>query len=112
MEDLVRPELLEKIREKVKNISFDGIFDGGMVEQLLEENVWSPFPQFQHTERPDKAASGLLEGRIVLAVDNSPGVLILPATYQMFFRRETIITHDLKWHLLPEYYALLHHCLP
>ena len=45
---------------------------------------------------PDKAASGLLEGRIVLAVDNSPGVLILPATYQMFFRRETIITHDLK----------------
>ena len=86
MEDLVRPELLEKIREKVKNISFDGIFDGGMVEQLLEENAWSPFPQFQHTERPDKAASGLLEGRIVLAVDNSPGVLILPATYQMFFQ--------------------------
>ena len=36
MEDLVRPELLEKIREKVKNISFDGIFDGGMVEQLLD----------------------------------------------------------------------------
>ena len=86
MEDLVRPELLKKIREKVKNISFDGIFDGGMVEQLLEENAWSPFPQFQHTERPDKAASGLLEGRIVLAVDNSPGVLILPATYQMFFQ--------------------------
>ena len=74
------------VREKVKNISFDGIFDGGMVEQLLEENAWSPFPQFQHTERPDKAASGLLEGRIVLAVDNSPGVLILPATYQMFFQ--------------------------
>lgn len=56
------------------------------MEQLLEENAWSPFPQFQHTERPDKAASGLLEGRIVLAVDNSPGVLILPATYQMFFQ--------------------------
>lgn len=86
MDDLVRPELLEKIRRKVNNLSFDGIFDGGMVEQFLEENTWTPFPQFQHTERPDKAASGLLEGRIVLAVDNSPGVLILPATYQMFFQ--------------------------
>lgn len=86
MDDLVRPELLKKVREKVKNLSFDGIFDGGMVEQLLEENKWSPFPQFQHTERPDKAASGLLEGRVVLAVDNSPGVLILPVTYQMFFQ--------------------------
>lgn len=86
MDDLVHPKLLAKIKEKVKNLSFDGIFDGGMVEQLLEENMWSPFPQFQHTERPDKAASGLLEGRIVLAVDNSPGVLLLPATYQMFFQ--------------------------
>ena len=86
MDDLVRPELLEKVRKKVNALSFDGIFDGGMVEQLLEENVWTPFPQFQHTERPDKAASGLLEGRIVLVVDNSPGVLILPVTYQMFFQ--------------------------
>ena len=60
-------------------------FDQGL-DQLLEENVWTPFPQFQHTERPDKAASGLLEGRIVLVVDNSPGVLILPVTYQMFFQ--------------------------
>ena len=74
------------LRQKVNALSFDGILDGGMVEQLLEENVWTPFPQFQHTERPDKAASGLLEGRIVLVVDNSPGVLILPVTYQMFFQ--------------------------
>lgn len=86
MDDLVQPETLELVRRKVKAISFDGIFDGGMAEQLLEENSWTPFPQFQHTERPDKAASGLLEGRIVLLVDNSPGVLLLPATYQMFFQ--------------------------
>lgn len=52
----------------------------------MEKNPWTPFPQFQHTERPDKAASGLLEGRIVLVVDNSPGVLLLPVTYGMFFQ--------------------------
>lgn len=86
VEDLVEPELLDKIRKKVKEISLDGIFDGGMVEQLMEKNPWTPFPQLQHTERPDKAASGLLEGRIVLVVDNSPGVLLLPVTYGMFFQ--------------------------
>lgn len=86
IEDLVRPELLEEIRDRIGRISFDGIWDGSMVEQLMEQSPWTPFPQFQHTERPDKAASGLLEGRIVLVVDNSPGVLILPVTYQMFFQ--------------------------
>lgn len=86
VEDLVQSELLDTIRKKLDGLSLDGILDGGMVEQLLEEHTWTPFPQLQHTERPDKAASGLLEGRIVLVVDNSPGVLILPVTCHMFFQ--------------------------
>lgn len=86
MEDLVNRKLLDEVRRRVSHISLDGILDGGMVEQLMEKNPWTPFPQFQHTERPDKAASGLLEGRIVLVIDNSPGVLLLPATYSMFFQ--------------------------
>ncbi len=86
MDDLVESELLCQVRKKIEELSLDGIFDGGTVEQLMEEDPWTPFPQFQHTERPDKAASGLLEGRIVLVVDNSPGVLLLPVTYQMFFQ--------------------------
>lgn len=86
MDDLVDPEVLAQVKQKIGQLSLDGIFDGGMVEQLLEKNPWTPFPQFQHTERPDKAASSLLEGRVVLVIDNSPGVLILPVTYAMFFQ--------------------------
>lgn len=86
MEDLVRTGLLDQVRERISGLSLDGILDGSMAEQLLEEENLTPFPQFQHTERPDKAASALLEGRIVLVMDNSPGVLILPVTYQMFFQ--------------------------
>ena len=82
----MEPDLLARVKEKIGAISLDGIFDGGMVEQLMEKNPWTPFPQFQYTERPDKAASGLLEGRIVLVVDNSPGVLLLPVTYGMFLQ--------------------------
>ena len=86
MEDLVRPEMLKQVIRKLESFKIDVIRDSSYLESLTEEKWYSPFPQYQSTERPDKAASGLLEGRIVLVVDNSPGVLILPVTYQMFFQ--------------------------
>ena len=46
VEDLVEPDLLARVKEKIGAISLDGIFDGGMVEQLMEKNPWTPFPQF------------------------------------------------------------------
>ena len=86
MEDLVRTEILQDIKERLSEVSMDGILDSGMLEQLLEKDWKTPFPVFQHTQRPDKTASALLEGRIVLVVDNSPDALILPATFQTFFQ--------------------------
>lgn len=86
MEDLIYPELLGAVRKKMESFTIDGIFDSGMLVHLLEEKWYSPFPQIQTTERPDKAASALLEGRIVLVVDNSPEVLILPTTFNTFFQ--------------------------
>lgn len=84
--DLVQPELLVEVTKKLKEIPIDAIFDSGMIEQSMESNWLSPFPQFQHTQRPDKVASGLLEGRIALVVDNSPEVLLLPVTFNCFFQ--------------------------
>lgn len=86
MEDLVRPEVLAEIRHRLERIDIDGILDSGVVEQLAEKAWYSPFPQFQTTERPDKAAASILEGRIVLVVDNSPMVLLLPTTFNCFFQ--------------------------
>lgn len=86
MDDLVRPEILNEILEKLQSFKVDAILDGGSLEQLTEDEWYSPFPQFQATERPDKAASALLEGRIVLVVDNSPMVLLLPAAFSCFFQ--------------------------
>ncbi|MGN0466591.1 MAG: spore germination protein [Lachnospiraceae bacterium] len=86
MDDLVRPDVLQAVRDRLDKVSMDGILDGGMLEQLIEKNWKSPFPQFQSTQRPDKTASALLEGRVVLVVDNSPQVLILPVTFQIFFQ--------------------------
>ena len=64
----------------------DGVLDSGVLEQLAEEKWYSPFPQFQTTERPDRAAMSVLEGRIILLSDNSPVGLILPTDYNSFIR--------------------------
>lgn len=86
MEDLVYPSLLREIEEKLNSFTIDGIFDSGMLVHLLEEKWYSPFPQVQTTERPDKAASAIMEGRVVLVVDNSPEVIVLPTTFNTFFQ--------------------------
>ncbi len=86
MEDLIRPELLSAIEERLSDFEIDGVLDSGIIEQLTEENWLSPFPQFQTTQRPDRAAMAILEGRIVLLVDNSPVALILPTDYNSFIQ--------------------------
>lgn len=86
VEDLVKPEIKQRIEKNIKQVTLDGIFDSGMLEQLLLKDWKTPFPCFQRTQRPDKTASALLEGRIVLVVDNSPDVLVLPANFFVFFQ--------------------------
>lgn len=86
MEDLVRPEILAELQRRLDCFEIDGILDGGSLEQLLEKKWYSPFPQFQSTQRPDKAASALLEGRVVVLADNSPEVLMLPAVAGCFYQ--------------------------
>lgn len=86
VEDLVHQDLLEDIKERLESFEIDGILDSGMIEQLTEEVWYSPFPQFQTTERPDRAAMELLNGRIVLLCDNSPVALILPTTFHNFMQ--------------------------
>ena len=86
MEDLVRPSVLREVLRRLESFEIDAVLDSSYLEALTEDEWYSPFPQYQSTERPDKAASALLEGRVVLVVDNSPVVLILPAVFACFFQ--------------------------
>ena len=79
MEGIADNKLVDKIKDMLGNINADMVYDSGYLEQLLEESSLSPFPQIQLTERPDKTASGLIEGRIAIVVDTSPFVILLPA---------------------------------
>ena len=84
IEDIVQEELLEKIQTRLEEYEVDGILDSGMLEQMTDENWLSPFPQNQTTERPDRAALELLNGKVVLLCDNSPEALIMPGTFSGF----------------------------
>ena len=86
MEGVTRPAVLRAVTRRLSAIQTDAILDSGQLAQLLEHRHWSPFPRMQLTERPDKAAAALLEGRVVLVVDNSPFVLILPTTLHLLFQ--------------------------
>lgn len=86
IEDLANPQLLREIEERLKRFEIDGVLDSGILEQLSEEKWYSPFPQFQTTERPDRAAMALLEGRVVVLSDNSPVGLLLPTDYNSFIK--------------------------
>ena len=86
VEGLVRESVLEEIDRRLASLNIEGLTDTGIIEQLTEESKLSPFPQYQTTERPDKAAMELLNGRVVLFVDNTPVALLLPTNYGNFFQ--------------------------
>lgn len=70
-------ENIQNIENKLKKINIDGILDSSYIKELIEKN--SSFPQVMSTERPDLASGALLEGKIVILVENSPFVLIIPS---------------------------------
>lgn len=84
MDDLVHEGLLEEVKERLEEFQIDGILDSGMLEQLTEDVWYSPFPQYQTTERPDRAVQEILKGKVVILCDNSPEALILPGNFSSF----------------------------
>lgn len=85
MENIVEDDLLSSVCSKLDHILIDGILDSGYLKERLEVRANPIFPTVLSTERPDRAAMSLLEGKIVILVDNSPYVLIVPSFFIDFF---------------------------
>lgn len=76
------PQFLKKVQEKLKSIRVDALTMNteSLAEAMFRKNWLNPFPKFKYTERPDTAAASILEGSIVILIDNSPSAIILPTT--------------------------------
>lgn len=86
MKNIVNPELLQEVEQRIAKIDLDYIAESGYVEQLIEDDILSPFQQAQNTERPDRVMSALVEGRIALLLDGTPFALIVPVTFSMLLQ--------------------------
>ena len=82
MKDRVDPELLKNVSSRIEKLQIDDLRmnQQSLAEALFKRKWFNPFPKFKFTERPDTAAACLLEGKIVILVDNSPSAMILPTS--------------------------------
>ncbi|OIK15782.1 hypothetical protein BIV60_08250 [Bacillus sp. MUM 116] len=81
MEGIADSTLIKEVTNRLMRIDIDGILESGYIEEMIQDRPFSPFPQILTTERPDVAASCLLEGRIVILIDGTPFALIAPCTF-------------------------------
>ncbi|MCL4424249.1 MAG: spore germination protein [Firmicutes bacterium] len=79
-------KIVEEVRTRLKRIDIDGILESGYIVELIEDCPYSPYPQIEPTERPDKVAAGLLEGRVAILVDNTPYALLVPTVIWQFIQ--------------------------
>lgn len=86
LDGIANPALVQEVQRRLSKIDIDGILDSGYLEQFLSDNRWTPFPLLQNTERPDKAASALLEGRVAIIADGSPFALMAPVLFSVFYQ--------------------------
>ncbi|WP_235250534.1 spore germination protein [Faecalicatena contorta] len=82
MSDRVDQELLQNVSNRIRAIQTDDLRmnQQSLAECLFKRKWYNPFPKFKFTERPDTAAACLLEGKVVILVDNSPSAMILPTS--------------------------------
>ena len=80
IKDIANESLVEEARRRLKNINVDFIFDSGELEQLLEDSTFLPSPQMLATERPDRTANMIAQGKLAVLMHGSPFALIMPIT--------------------------------
>lgn len=82
MDSRVDHDFLDQIKNRIRNIKVDALTmnQESLAECLYRKVWWNPFPKFKYTERPDTAAAQVLEGNVIILVDNSPSVMIVPTS--------------------------------
>jgi spore germination protein KA len=83
---IVNDEVLKEVHERLDRIDIDGILESGYIEEMIQDETYSPFPTVYYSERPDVISAELLEGKIAILVDGTPIVLVVPALFISFIQ--------------------------
>lgn len=95
MEDITNKKIVEEIKRRVDSLNIDYISGSGMLEQLIEDKNLALFPQVISTERPDRVASFLMDGKVALVCEGTPFALAMPITFFDLFH--TSEDSNLRW---------------
>lgn len=83
---IAKEDVINEVKARLGQIKIDGVLEGGYIEEYIEDHPYSPFPQIEHSERPDKVAAAILEGRVAILVDTTPFVLVVPTVFMQFLQ--------------------------
>lgn len=95
MEGIANRKVVDEVKRRVKSLDVDYISGSGMLEQLIEDKPFMIFPQIVSTERPDRAASFLMDGKVVIICEGTPFALAMPIVFFDLFH--TSEESNLRW---------------
>ncbi len=78
LEGIVNPEMFAEFQRRIAKLKDEDILETSYIEEIIEDDVYSPFPQYRYTERTDVAAASLLDGKIIVLVEGTGSILICP----------------------------------
>ena len=84
MKNITNDSLVSEVKYRINNLDIDYLTSSGQLEQLIQDNKLSPFPQVLSTERPDRVSNNLFAGRIAIIVNGTPFALIVPGIFTDF----------------------------
>jgi hypothetical protein len=89
IDGIADPENVNTVVQRISNVQYGHIQDSAYLSSMIEDNTNSLFPQSISTERVDRVAAGLSEGKIIIAVDGSPNLVMVPVTlFESFIAME------------------------
>lgn len=95
LDGLANKEVVNEVKRRIKGISTDLIAGSGMLEQFIEDDPNFLFPQILSTERPDRTAANIIEGRVAVIVEGTPTAIIMPVTLATLLQSSE--DYSLKW---------------
>ncbi|WP_445683184.1 spore germination protein [Solibacillus sp. FSL K6-1523] len=97
IKDIASEEMVNTLRQRITNLKLDSILDSSILEQLIDDNSLSIFPQMLLTEKPDKLCGELLNGKLGVFVDGSNLAIVCPHSFLEFFQSQEDL--NLRWQI-------------
>lgn len=81
MKNIANDSLVYEVKTRINSLKLDSLLSSDVLDRLISDDIFSPFPQLMATERPDRASQSILEGRCIILVSGTPYALIAPAVF-------------------------------